>query len=546
MISFRSTPFRIDYAGNHPRFQLNTSPYTTAPQYGSVTYAIYQIPYADDVETCQLVLTTPYGDVSRHIVDGIAFGPSLIRATSIPDQMVERLLDRLCNERKVTDHYQVEAFTGKGVNELPCCFLRLTSRIADAQQRPALSYQQDGVGVNSVGGNPVIHFWESQQGTAAVPRSNYHIKGRFLINRQHDNGGDYIDTTSPSEFLESPEIAIWSEGAASQIGTCILQSYFNRMDIPSYGEQLGIYTLRNNIIRYRLRVGDVYGDTNGFLTTTREFLLLNATVRRERFITNTTDDDSVQITTPISSATQLIGWMLQTIRKVRLFRGCEYYMYVANFTTSNRILTVKITVPGSETSTTYTVPAESIVRIPVGTQSLPPTLITDDVFGYTVTLNDNSSKLATLQVELEEKPHFGRVLLLQNSLGIAETFIIDHVVFERETGGNEVVVDSERMVELSEHGTRLTLRTGYHPKEEMRLLADAFTNPDNYLLDGTLAYRINFTPGTLTATDEGEDLQSAEMQVTIGRPIVRVKQEATSDIIPENYDQISDNLIIHF
>ena len=145
---------------------------------------------------------------------------------------------------------------------------------------------------------------------------------------------------------------------------------------------------------------------------------------------------------------------------------------------------------------------------------------------------------------MEAKPHFGRVLLLQNHLGIAETFIIDHIVFERESSGNEVIINGERAVELSEHGTRLTLRTGYHSKEEMRLLADAFTNQDNYLLDGTHAYRINFIPGELTVTDEGEDLQSAEMQVTLGHPVQRKFVNMTDEqvIDPSNFSE--DNIYI--
>lgn len=548
MISFRSQPFRIDFAGNRPRFDIKTEPYSVPAVNASATFAVYQIPYVTGVENT-LVLTTPFGTFTRRIIPSTATisNPQTIKETSDTDTMADRLLDRLCNDTSLTNAYRVEAWTGTGTNSLPCCFLRLTRiEAVSGETLPSLSYQQDGTDIPVIDNSPVINFWESTAGQTGNSRSNYHVTGRFLITRKADQRGNYLAAETPNdEHLETPSFTIWENGGNAVIDTMILQSYFHRMDIPAYGETLGAYPLHFNTLRYRLRLGDQYdGDTPLQITST-EHILLNGIIRHEEFVRNAPDWNTEVSDFQISSASGLVNWGTPRNARVRLFHGCEYYMYVANFTNTARSITVAIGTGGGLSGTyTLSVPSYTIVRIPVGTDALPDDLNIANDFRYTVSLAFNNITIAALEVELEAKPHFGRVLLLQNHLGIAETFIIDHIVFERESSGNEVIINGERAVELSEHGTRLTLRTGYHSKEEMRLLADAFTNQDNYLLDGTQAYRINFIPGELTVTDEGEDLQSAEMQVTLGHPVQRKFVNMTDEqvIDPSNFSE--DNIYI--
>lgn len=546
MISFRSKPFRIDFAGNRPRFDIKTQPHVISGRRCTVTYAIYQIPYVEGVDGT-LELTTTAGTFVRSIIPSTAgsYNHQEIRATSDPTAMADRIYDRLCNTPAITDDYLVEVYTGTGANNHPCCFLRLTRREAvSGENHPILSYKQDGTACGGVNGLPVIHTWTFTQGRASVDRKNYIVKGHFLITRKAELRGAYLSGEVPDdEMLESPQFSIWEENGNAVIDTRLLQSYFHRMDIPAYGETLDIYPLYYNIIRYRLRAGDRYDGDNPFQTTCEEHILINGLLRREEFVRNSPDWEIAESDFQISTAAGLINWGTPAKSTVRLFHGCEYYMYVANFTSSNRTLTATIkTNQGIDDTNTFSIPPYTIVRLPVGPNALPASLNMDDDYGYSVILSGHNT-LAVLQVELESKPHFGRVLLLQNHLGIAETFIIDHIVFERETSGNEVVLDGEQMVDLSDHSTRLTLRTGHHPKEEMRLLAAAFTNPDNYLLDGTLAYRINFIPGTLTVIDEGEDLQNAEVEVTIGRPVQRAIEKVGGSHIIGSEARIEDNTL---
>lgn len=543
MISFRSKPFRIDFAGNRPRFGIKTQPYAVSAVNASVTYAVYQIPYVAGVVNT-LAIGTPFGAFTRRILSSTTAttSPLHIRATSDPDTMADRLIERLCNDPALTNAYSVEVWTGTGANNLPCCFLRFTSR-ENSIGYPNLAYQQDGTAIWQIGGQSVLQQWRVTNGRTGVPRDNYRVTGRFLITRKADQRGDYLAENPSDERLETPSFTIWENGGTAVIDTRLLQSYFHRMDLPTYGETLGAYPLHFNMLRYRLRMGDQYDGDTPLQHTTGEHILLNGIIRREEFVRNAPDWTTDPADFQISSANRLINWGTPRHARVRLFHGCEYYMYVANFTAATRTLYVSIETGGGSThADNLKVPANTIVRIPVGTDALPSTLDIANDFRYTVDLKGTHGPLATLQVELEAKPYFGRVLLLQNHLGVAETFVIDHIVFSRETSGNEVVINGERAVELSQHSTRLTLRTGYHPKEEMRLLADAFTNPDNYLLDGTLAYRINFIPGELTVTDEGEDLQSAKVQVTLGNPIQRKIEEKAVIQAFEDSERTEDNI----
>lgn len=525
MISLRSTPFPIDFAGNNPRFEIKAKPYAVSAVRGSVTYAIYQIPYVSGIAGT-LVLTTPYGTVTRQIIPSTtaSSNPQHIKASSAPATIADRLLDRLCNEAAVTEHYTTEVWTGTGFNNTPCCFLKLSQRSPKAETLPTLSYQQDGQEILSVSGLPVFHLWENTSGRAGISREGYLLRGRFLVNRQIDRRGAYLDVSTDSENIETPEFAIWCNGDNATIDTRLLKSYFNKMDLPAYGEQLGTYPLRHNTIRYRLRCGDHYdSDTDTEYTRTfGERVLVNGMIEWSRFRVNAPDWTAHSDALQLSSLTTLINWGTPYKAMRRIFDGCELFVYVANFTPANRTATVQIDCGQTSFTDALSISTNTIVRIPVGTSALPSDLNPSSVGSYTVNIRDCGVNLTTLRIELIPKPYHARVLLLQNHLGVAETFITEQIVFERETAGNDIVLNGDRDMEMTEVGTLLTLRTGYRTKEEMRLLADAYTRHDNYILWGSLAYRINFVPGTLTVIDEGEDLQSAEVQVTIGKPIERI------------------------
>ena len=525
MISLRSTPFPIDFAGNNPRFNIKAQPYAVSAVRGSVTYAIYQIPYVSGVAGT-LELATPYGTVTRQIIPSTtaSSNPQHIRASSAPATIADRLLDRLCNEAAITGHYTTEVWTGTGLNNIPCCFLKLSQRSPKSETLPTLSYQQDGQENLSVSGLPVFHFWENTSGRAGISREGYLLRGRFLVNRQIDRRGAYLDVETDSENIETPEFSIWCSGDNATIDTRLLKSYFNKMDIPAFGETLAAYPLRHNILRYRLRCGDHY-EGNSVAEYTRTFgerILVNGMLEWSHFVTNAPDWPSHSDALQISSLNSLINWGTPYKAIRRIFDGCELYVYVANFTTTTRTATVQINCGQTSFTDALPIAPNTIARIPVGTYAIPSSLNPSSVGSYTVTVRDRGVNLTTLRIELIPKPYHARVLLLQNHLGVAETFITEQMVFERETAGSDIVLNGDRDLELTKAGTQLTLRTGYRTKEEMRLLADAYTRHDNYILWGSLAYRINFVPGTLTVIDEGEDMQSAEVQVTLGKPIERI------------------------
>ena len=545
MISLRSTPFPIDFAGNNPRFEIKAKPYAVSAVRGSVTYAIYQIPYVSGIAGT-LVLTTPYGTVTRQIIPSTtsSSNPQRIKASSAPATIADRLLDRLCNEAAVTEHYTTEVWTGTGFNNTPCCFLKLSQRTPCTEALPALAYQQDGYDCSSVAGQPVVHFMENRSGRSEAPRDGYLLRGRFLVTRQADQRGAYLDTSTDSENLETPEFSIWCNGDNATIDTRLLKSYFNRMDIPAYGELLDAYPLRHNTLRYRLRCGDHY-DSNTDTEYTRTFaerVLVNGMLEWDKQVKNAPDWAVPSRIVNLSQANGLINWGTPENIVRRIFRGCESYIYIANFTDTARYARVTITCENTTNSSNLSVPAATIIRIPIGTDALPAGVVSSTAATYSVAVRDGQKYLCLINVELIPKPYNARVLLLQNHLGVAETFIDEEIVFDRETSGNAIVLNGECDLELSEADTLLTLRTGYRTKEEMRLLADAYTRHDNYILWGSLAYRINFVPGTLTVIDEGEDLQSAEVQVTLGKPVNRVV-EIKDDYVFSDNNRIEDNIV---
>lgn len=550
MISFRSTPFKIDFAGNRPCFDIRVQPDSQSPRNTMVVFAIYQIPYVQDVAG-DLELATPYGTITRRIMpSGTASSyPQHIQSTTDPATMVERTLSRLCNEAFLAEHYRVEAWKGIGNNNLPCCFLRLTSREAKTETRPSLSYLQDGASNNGVNGRPVIHFWEGTDGREAVSKENYRIVGRFVVNRQIDRRGNYLDSGTDDENIETAEFSIWHTGDRALIDTRMLKSYFNRMDLPEYREPFGAYPLRHLMLRYRLRAGDIYnGQDTAYLTTSNELVLLNARVRTHKFPSNepdwgVPDDFSGQI----SQYTRLLNYSTPCKATVRSYIDCPQYVYVANFTDSGRTLRVSLSCVNGENASVgnqLTIPPMSVCRIPVSASQLIGDDSLTSAVSYRVVLADGHRIVLDRTFELVKKPHFAREFLLQSHLGVAESFYADHLTIDKETEGDEIVINHETDVALSHKGDIVTMHTGFKSTYEMELMAAAVENENNYLLSGDIAFRINFLPDTLTVIDEGEDLQSAEVQFSIGAPICLSLKKESGDHVPSGDTAINGNMLL--
>lgn len=543
MISLRSTPFPIDFAGNNPRFDIKAQPYAVPGKSWTASIRIYAIPYVAGF-TNTIILQTPQTTISRNIIpsNGASLSPLDIKETNDTDTIADRLLDRLCNEAELLKYYRFEVWAGVDEDENPCCWMKITARNEGSGFWALLSYQQDGQSAMFNGRN-VIQYSSFIEGVDPQPYSGHIVKGRFLVNRQVDRRDHYLDNLADRENLETPEFAIWVTNGNATIDTRLLRSYFHRMDIPHYGEVFGVYPVSYNTIRYRLRFSEHNESTETEYTrTSQEFLLVNGILQWNRQIENLPDwgfhaDDN------ISQSQKLITWGTPQECTRRVFDGCELYIYVANFTASARAAAITILCGSVVDLETLIIPSRTIGRIPIGTNALPAGVCPSSVGAYTVSIMDGHEEIASVKVELIPKPYHARVLLLQSHLGIAETFIIEEIVFERETAGSSVVIDGERDAELSESRTLLTLRTGYKDACDMRLLADAYTRTDNYLFSDTLAYRINFVPGTLTVIDEGEDLQSAEVQITLGKPIERKLEEKENPYM-EDADHIGDGVVL--
>lgn len=538
MISLRNTPFKIDFAGNNPRFDIRTEPYVVSPIYGYAVYSIYQLPYISGV-TGTIVLTYPDGQVTREIVPAniSVAGYDKIRATTTLAQMADRLFDRFLNDTDVMEHYEVDVTLGTGVNDTPCCLVRLSQKDPETEAIPVITYQQNGVDVASVNSLPTVTLKSSRQGRTGSSRQDYLIRGRYLVRRSINDTGSYIGGDTGTEYIESPEFCLCCDGDNATIDTRLLKSYFNKMDIPPIGETFAAYAVRQNIIKYRLRYGAEYeGIVDEYTRTSSERLLLNGMIEWNNQVENVPDWD-VNTNSQISTLSTLINWGAPKNINYRIFEGCELFVYIANFTGASRTATLSILSDEAQQSSTLTIDSE-LVRIPIGTDALPQAI--NPIRFYKIQINDGGMVIYNINVELMTKPYFSRVLLLQNHVGLAETFICDSIVFERETSGNEIVLNDDLANELTDSKSRLTIRTGYRTKNDMRLLADAFTRSDNYMLQGNLAYPINFIPGTLTAIDESEDLQSAEVQITLGKPIQRVVVVKTDPVFTDD-EHLGDN-----
>ncbi len=504
-MNLRATPYKIDFVGNRPTFTVRTSPFHTEGRRYARSFAVRLI------VSGSFNLYTPHGnyqwDVSTSDRPDSVFA---MKQATTASAVMEQLQAKLINNHDINLFYAVTAELRQ--NDV---LLTFTAREYGAQGNIALQNN-----------STPYTFEETVFGLNRSVKDNYKIAAWFQCGEER----------TPTMFYDD------NDGDVT-IGTEMLKPYLGLPDIPSYGENAGAKPCPHAAIRARLLFAESENGKVGVVKQSDEITLIRGRIEQYCADNNIPDwesntADKFHLSTGLSIFGQNNGDTVKTDTHT------EQYLYVANFTNGD-IEDVPVTLAtraadGENTSTAATVsfPAMSICRVPVGAAALG-IAAKNGLIGYSISLGTTG---IVRNFHIVPRPYNARTFLLENHVGLYESFVFDHIEVERATTGDRILTNRSDRYVIDESTLTITARTGQRNKRQMKPLAEALDKENNLLLDGQYAWRISLIPGTFTVIDESADLIEVEMKFSIVEKVNREPLYINS-IEPGTVISRKDNII---
>lgn len=504
-MNLRATPYKIDFVGNRPTFTVRTSPFHTEGRRYARSFAVRLI------VSGSFNLYTPHGnyqwDVSTSDHPDSVFA---MKQATTASAVMEQLQAKLINNYDINLFYAVTAeFRQNDV------LLTFTAREYGAQGNIALQNN-----------STPYTFEETVFGLNRSVKDNYKIAAWFQCGEER----------TPTMFYDD------NDGDVT-ISTEVLKPYFGMPDIPPFGENTGAKSCPHFAIRTRLLFAESENGKVGVVKQSDEITLIRGRIEQYCADNNIPDwqsnnDEKFHLSTGLSIFGQDNGDTVKTDIRT------EQYLYVANFT-DNDVSDVPVTLTkhsanGSETTTaaTVTFKAQTVSRVAVGAAALG-IAAQSGLLWYSVTIGTTGITRTFLIVP---RHYHAKTALLQNRVGLYESFVFDNVAVEITTNGERAVTNLADRYIIDDTTRVITARTGLRTQREIRRLEKALASEHNLLLEGPYAWRISIVPGSYTVVDETADLIEVEMQFLLTEKVNR-QPLYISSVEPSTVISRTDNII---
>lgn len=504
-MNLRATPYKIDFVGNRPTFTVRTSPFHTEGRRYARSFAVRLI------VSGSFNLYTPHGnyqwDVSTSDRPDSVFA---MKQATTAAAVMEQLQAKLVNNYDINLFYAVTAELRQ--NDV---LLTFTAREYGAQGNIALQNN-----------STPYTFEETVFGLNRSVKDNYKIAAWFQCGEER----------TPTMFYDD------NDGDVT-ISTEVLKPYFGMPDIPPFGESAGSKPCPHAAIRARLLFAESENGKMGVVKQSDEITLIRGRIEQYCADNNIPDwnsntDGKLYLSDELSIFGQDNGDTVKTDIRT------EQYLYVANFT-DNDVSDVPVTLTkhsanGSETTTaaTVTFKAQTVSRVAVGAAALG-IAAQSGLLWYSVTIGTTGITRTFLIVP---RHYHAKTALLQNRVGLYESFVFDNVAVEITTNGERAVTNRADRYIIDDTTRVITARTGLRTQREIRRLEKALASEHNLLLEGQYAWRISIVPGSYTVVDETADLIEVEMQFLLTEKVNR-QPLYISSVEPSTVISRTDNII---
>lgn len=506
-MNLRTHPYKIDFIGNKPEYVVKTSPYHTYGRRYKRTFALSAI-----TANSTLNIYTPHSDYTWNILSGShpdeawTIGPATTKSA-----IVEQLNAKVVNNYQLRQHYDIS----------------IVQRTNDVAVTLTAVEPSEDENVTMEIGQTAVAVVETVSGINRTAKDGYKIVAWYEVDEQH-----------------TPKLYFDDNAGSVRIGTDMLKAYFGKPDIPQISDNITENCTRL-LLKARLLFAEMVDGEVGVVKTSPFITLVNGTLESYCAANNIPDwqstDDRKFI---LKNNIDIFGQNNNDIVKTDI--RTEQYLYVANFTSgdiSNVPLTLTtMSIDGEETETVsnFTFPANTVTRISVGAEALGIDN-KQGLLSYSVSITHGSANIAR-NFAIVPRQYNARTFLLENHVGVYESFVFSSISVEKSTNGERAVKhDIERYI-LDDSNRQFTARTGLRTAKELRLLEQALDKDNNLMLDGQYAWRISIVPGSYTVLDENEDLIEVEMQFVLTEKINRQPLHIPS-IEPSTQITRTDNII---
>ena len=114
--------------------------------------------------------------------------------------------------------------------------------------------------------------------------------------------------------------------------------------------------------------------------------------------------------------------------------------------------------------------------------------------------------------------------LMLNAMNLYETLVVEDLVREENTEGERRVIAGHDSYGTTDRQTVFTARCHPRNAKGLKQLRTALAKQDNMLLEGEFAWYIDMVPGSVTTSDESEDVLSCEFKFRLREKINRNPQ----------------------
>lgn len=506
-MNLRAQPYRIDFIGNRPEYVVKTSPYHTEGRRYRRSFALSAL-----AANSTLTLATPHGDFVWEIKTGVHIDKVwVMNPASTPSAVLEQLEAKFVHNYDLSQHYDIGV--SRRANDVA---VTLTALEPDADEEVTMSV-----------GNQECTVIENTPGLGRTVKDGYRIVAWYEVDGQ-----------------PTPKLYFDDNAGSVRIGTDMLKAYFGKPDIPQISDNITEKCTRL-LINARLLFAEMVAGEVGVVRTSQSITLVNGTLDPYCAANNIPDWDPAEHN-KFHRKTNIDIFGQNNNDTVRTDIRTEQYLYVANFTgvdIANVPLTLTtMSIGGEETGTVgnITFQANTVTRLSVGAEALGIDN-TQGLLSYSVALAHGDTTI-TRNFAIVPRPYDARTFLLENRVGVYESFVFANISMEKSTNGERAVThDIERYI-LYGGSRQFTARTGMRTANELRLLEQALDKDDNLLLDGRYAWRISIVPGSYTVLDEAEDLIEVEMQFLLTEKVNR-NPIHIQNIEPETEISFTDNQI---
>ena len=526
-MKIRKAPYPIDFLGNSPEFILRATPWSNEGRIWSGVFAVHGLPEGKltvsiDGENLTWTLSADPGD-------GLFEMMSETTDVGMLDTLEAKLVYNPQLNRDFTA--SAEIVTDPNITGgLPTVRLTLTAREPGPHTVSVYHTNPNETTAN----NNIMVTAGGKTGLTRTLRKDWRAMAFFRI------------ATSEGVY-KTPEMLFEESGGDVHVSTEIIRAYMPKPDIPGWGEFFTAKHCPNATAKVRLYYGEMYAgrtptagtgvpaqlsDANKLtahggiilhsLLRSDEITLVNGNLQDYEFYNNipdweTTDNAHFYLKTGIGIFGQ------DDSDTVLTPPGTEQYLYMYNYSGANINARVIAKATFADGTIDDDLEDNNIVLRP-GVNRITVRIDDDDIVSMKVEIYVGNDLEAARNYIVKSFDYGFHSFLMLNAMNLYETLVVEDLAREDNTDGERRIISGRESYGTTDRQTVFTAKCHPRNAKGLKLLRTAIAKQDNLLLDGKFAWYIDMVPGSVTSSDESEDVLSCEFKFRLREKVNRDPQ----------------------